>query len=274
MTYVYGDWKILIFPDIKMNTEINPELNEKAIAFSEALNRQGIKIILSDLDDTEILTASVFSLVLSDARKFLIEKVKIPTTEDELKEEMKVINSRLFENMGVNPDRWLYFVQELSQKYSLGKKVESRLEVMLAQIYNIPIPFAPGAEDLLQLIKQSKVPLKILTHANVEWTRRKYNWLRLDRFMKWDDIHIVSEDGHKTADSWLELISKTGYQPHECVVFGDSPRTDINPARSVGVKYCFLIDRMDSWAVHHQPVDAEVIRVTHLDQIYEAILEW
>ena len=129
-----------------------------------------------------------------------------------------------------------------------------------------------GASEGLDFIKKVGLPIGIVTHANPEWTWKKYNWLGLKRFVNWDDIFIVDENGHKTAESWRRAISYFGQSPDQCAVVGDSPRSDINPAWEIGVKHCFLVEDRKQWAIHKQPVDPSVKIIHRLDQIAEAAL--
>ena len=45
---------------------------------------------------------------------------------------------------------------------------------------------------------------------------------------------------------------------------GDSPRSNINPVRRIGVEKCFLVEDEIQWSVHNQPIDEGVIKVKNL----------
>ncbi len=131
--------------------------------------------------------------------------------------------------------------------------------------------FLPGAEDGLNFFKKINQPLGIVTHAGRDWTWKKYNWLNLNRFVDWDDVYMVDENGHKNSDSWQKAINYFKLAPSDCVVVGDSPKSDINPAWSIGVRHCFLVNDPQQWLVHHQPIDPSVRLINNLSEIPDKI---
>ena len=186
--------------------------------------------------------------------------------------EVETINNRLFEQLGVNPNRWDYLVDELVAKYMFSREIEIETKRMFGKIYTTPFVMLEGAEAGLELIEGTGVPIGIVTHADVEWTWRKYKWLDLARFVNRDEVYIVDPNGHKTKESWKEAMAYFGLVPDQCVVVGDSPRSDINPARELGVKHCILVEDKNQWSVHHQEVDEGVKRVSKLSEIPEILL--
>lgn len=129
-----------------------------------------------------------------------------------------------------------------------------------------------GAEEGLTFIKKTGIPMGIVTHASRKWTKKKFEWLNLDRFLVWDDVFVVNQDTHKTSKSWQEAIQYFRLKPSKCAVVGDSPRSDINPAWEAGVRHCFLVENPGLWSIHNQPVDPSVYKISHLGQIADAVL--
>lgn len=244
---------------------------EKELRFSQWCKNEGIKRFLLDLDDTLCPTRQIFIKFMSQAYCYLANNVTIVSRE-KWKEEIETINNRLFERLSVNSNRWNYVVDELAEKYPLDEKLKQETKRIFKQIYNTPLTFLEGAEEGLDFISRVGIPMGIVTHADSEWTWKKCNWLNLERFVNWDDVFIVDENKHKTSESWVQAIRYFGLSAKECAVVGDSPRSDINPARKAGIRHCFLVEDPRQWSVHNQPVDSSVKRVGRLDQIVEAVL--
>ena len=84
---------------------------------------------------------------------------------------------------------------------------------------------------------------------------------KLDRFLDWDNVYLVDENGHKTKESWLGGMDYFKVEPVNCLGAGDSPRADINPLCELGVEHCFLIrNSFDLWSLHQQSVDETKVR--------------
>lgn len=243
---------------------------EKELSFSNWIKKEGIKRILLDLDDTICPTRSLFQWKIHDVCQFLYQAYpkKLP---QHWKQEIQVINDQLFEKHGVNPNCWNFLVNDLKKANSISRDTTNKILKIFNSIYSTPLSFLPGAEDGLTFLKKTNQPIGIVTHANRDWTWKKYNWLGLDRFVDWDDVYVVDENGHKTADSWNNSINYFRLKPNECVGVGDSPRSDINPLMSIGVRHCFLIDDSNLWSIHQQPVDPSVRLINNLSQISDRI---
>lgn len=251
------------------NNLLNP--SEKEVRFVEWCKKENIKRFLFDLDDTICPTRQVFRKVMSKAYDFLAINSST-LTKEHWKNEIEVVNNRLFEQLGVNPNRWDYVVDELSEKYFFDKNIKNSVKSIFQQIYKTPLTMLDGAEEGLEFISKIGIPIGIVTHAGLEWTSKKYGWLGLDRFLKWEDIFIVNENGHKTSKSWAQAIQYFNLNVDNCVVIGDSPRSDINPVWELGVRHCFLVDDLNQWSVHNQPVDPNVYKINRLNQIPDVIL--
>ena len=108
--------------------------------------------------------------------------------------------------------------------------------------------------------------MAIVTHANVKWTWKKWQWLGLSRFFDWEnDVYIVNENIPKDAEAWLEAAEYFQADPARVVVVGDSPRTDMC-AGEVEFGHLFLVDDdADKWKVHTGvAVPESVVRISSL----------
>lgn len=252
-----------------MTTEINEEL--KRTLFTEWYKKQGIKRFFVDLDDTICPTRPLISNIMSQVNDFLAEKYQEVPKETWMGE-IREANNRLFETYGVNSSRWNYVVDEVGKKFPISDEVEQRVKDLFQLIYKTPLTMLEGAEEGLKFIKEVGLPIGIVTHASQTWTRQKYDWLGLSRFLDWEEVFVVDENGHKTSKEWGEAIKYFGLKTTECAVVGDSPRSDINPVWEIGVRHCFLVEDPEQWSIHNQPINGIVRKIKTLAQIPDSVL--
>lgn len=232
---------------------------EQELAFAEWCRRHEIERFLFDGDDTLWETVPIFRKQIGECLDILARTGTL--SKEEWKIKLDEINNRLFETHGVNPNRWHLVMDELEKK-GLGKGVRDEAEEVLNGAYRTPPSFIEGTESGLAFIRRSGVPMGIVTHANRAWTNKKFDWLDLGRFFEPDEVYTIDENGHKTAESWATAIRYFGVKTRNCAVVGDSPRSDINPVCSLGVKQCFLVkNRYGVWSVHQQDVNEDITRV-------------
>ncbi len=238
--------------------------------FCEWCERNEVQRFLFDLDDTICRTREKFINRITECIDLL--NVKRPDVPN-WREKFETTNNQFFESHGVNPRRWQLIMDELQKVYELNREMATEGLRVLMKIYFDKVVFLDGAETMLKFLSKTKVKIGIVTHANVEWTKRKYGWLGLERFLAWDNVFIIDENGHKTDESWREACRFFGSKPDNVAVVGDSPRSDINPARTIGVKHCFLLEDPKQWSVHQQAVGQEVRRVKNLAGIIDIGME-
>ncbi|MDD3999070.1 MAG: HAD hydrolase-like protein [Candidatus Shapirobacteria bacterium] len=241
---------------------------EKELRFDNWRRKNNIQLFLLDLDDTLSDTQSVFSTQISKACDYLAKNS--PLLESKAWEkQIRSINDIFFEQYGVNPNRWNQVVDTLSEKYLLRSEVSLHTKEIFQDIYTTPLQFKTGAKEGLDFLKKTDTPFAIVTHANTDWTWRKYEyWLKLDRYLvDWDDVFIVDENGHKTAESWQEALNYFKIKANNCAIVGDSPRSDINPATSIGIRHSFFVNNPDSWSIHQQEIPQTTIIINNLSEI-------
>lgn len=239
---------------------------EKELNFIDWRQKRNINLFLLDLDDSLCDTQAIFTKQISDACDFLAKHSPL-LQKNKWEKEIRNINDQFFETYSVNPNRWNMVVDNLSSRYLLHSEVAIHTKEIFQYIYSTPLDFKAGAKEGLDFFKKTDTPIAIVTHANKDWTWRKYNWLGLDQYLSWNDIFIVNENGHKTGESWQSALNYFRIKACECAVVGDSPRSDINPAWKMGIKHCFWIKNSNLWSIHQQPVPPETIIINNLSEI-------
>ncbi|HAP37623.1 hypothetical protein A2574_02515 [Candidatus Shapirobacteria bacterium RIFOXYD1_FULL_38_32] len=242
---------------------------EEELAFVERCRVNGVKQIILDWDDTIGKTVGIFKKQMDRCYDFLAERAPILSRE-EWRERIVFHNNNSFETHGVNPIRWSVVMDLVQRETGLDKKNTRGAVKILGHIYKTRQEFLPGAEEGLQFLVKTGMPIGIGTHANWDWTRFKYNCLKMHRYVPWDDVYIFDENGHKTPKEWDKGIRKYfKVRPERCMLVGDSPRSDINPAIEIGVRAenCVWItgNGTELWSIHQQAVPAEVRRMSNIN---------
>lgn len=232
---------------------------EQELSFVSWCRENKIRKLVFDGDDTLWQIKLIFILQMEKSYRLLASSTSL--SQEVWKKEITEINDSLFEAHGVFPGRWNLLVDELNHRHHLSSDVVARTKNIFSEIYTTPPSFINGTEEALKFFKKIGIDTGIVTHANKDWTYRKYKWLQLDRFLNWDDVYIIDENSHKTKESWQQAFSYFRVNPVNCLVGGDSPRADINPTVNLGVRHAFLLQNSyELWSIHQQPVDENKVR--------------
>ncbi len=121
------------------------------------------------------------------------------------------------------------------------------------------IELIPGvAETLTEL--GTRHTLHLLTKGHVGDQERKLEVSGLaDHFTS---VHIVAE---KDPQVYHDLAANLALTPESTWMIGNSPKSDINPARQAGMNAVF-IPNDNTWVLEHSEIDPEDDRILHLDR--------
>lgn len=109
-----------------------------------------------------------------------------------------------------------------------------------------PVILMPGVRETLESIRSFNIHKVIYTMGE-----RKH---QLEKFMKSglsdlvDEMRIVSR---KTISALEELLESFEITPDRCILVGNSPRSDINPALALGVSAVHVV-RDRTWVVERE----------------------
>lgn len=197
----------------------------------ERLDDRGIKAALFDVDDYLLQTHAVFQywkevFVLAAAKKLRV-------TDEVIRRPFEQINNEAFKTHHVNPLRWDFVVAET------GRQLTGRADYFLPQlpllkkIYETEIEWHPGAKLILDQLRQIEIRVGVVTHANVEWNRRKF-----DQTGMWnsiDGVVIADENGLKSEKDWQRGIEMLKVRADQVMGGGDSVPGDLIPLTKLGV---------------------------------------
>jgi putative hydrolase of the HAD superfamily len=100
----------------------------------------------------------------------------------------------------------------------------------------------------------------LLTKGDPQEQRRKIDASGLDHHFR--SVHIVRE---KHVDCYLRLVEERALPAERAWMIGNSPRSDILPARQAGLNAVF-IPNDNTWALEHDELDPADSRVLHLNR--------
>jgi len=245
-------------PQVQNLTEI-----EKELAITSWLEEHEIKKVIFDGDDTLWEMQSIFVDALQRFTDVLGEYV-LDIPREDLYKQVRTLNYQYYTKEGVSPLRWKPFVEEYVAKYKLPEKFAKTGKEIFSNIYFIPPVFLQDTEKTLEFLKKANVDMGIVTHANLAWTVFKYNSLSLDRFIPMDDVYAINEFGHKSVEEWDGAFKYFGVNPENTVVIGDSPKSDLRPTHTLGVKQLFHIFNGQVWETQKDDIVELVTQIPNI----------
>lgn len=126
------------------------------------------------------------------------------------------------------------------------------------------VELMPGvSETLAELGARHDLPL--LTKGDVTEQRRKLDASNLAHHFR--SVHIVAE---KRAHTYRRLLVDEGLVPASTWMIGNSPRSDILPAREVGLRAVFL-PNVHTWVLEQDDLDLDDDGVLRLERFAELL---
>jgi putative hydrolase of the HAD superfamily len=102
------------------------------------------------------------------------------------------------------------------------------------RIFHYPIELMPGVRETLPLLFADNQTI-LVTKGRVEEQAGKLERSGLAGFF--DSIEIVFE---KNAETYRDIVKKHHLNPSTTWMIGNSPRSDINPAKAAGLRTVFI----------------------------------
>ena len=111
----------------------------------------------------------------------------------------------------------------------------------------------------------SRHELILLTKGQTEEQQNKIDTSGLSHHFR--SIHIVTE---KNVDTYRWLVAQESLEPADSWMIGNSPKSDINPARLAGLNAVF-IPNANTWVLEHEDVDPQDPGVLRLDRFIDLL---
>lgn len=140
----------------------------------------------------------------------------------------------------------------------------SRIEELLLPLTDRRVELIDGVADTLAVLAE-RHELLLLTKGNLVEQQRKVDASRLAHHFR--SIHIVAE---KTVDTYRQLSAELGLSVDRTWMIGNSPKSDVLPARWAGMRTVF-IPHEHTWVLEHEELgsDEATLRLLSFPELLE-----
>ncbi|MDQ4037995.1 MAG: HAD hydrolase-like protein, partial [Actinomycetota bacterium] len=139
------------------------------------------------------------------------------------------------------------------------------IEALAVALVEHRVELVPGVAATLAELG-TRHDLLLLTKGAVDEQQNKLDASGLAQHFR--SVHIVAE---KNVETYRRLVRDEALTPADTWMIGNSPRSDINPARRAGLNAVFLPNE-NTWVLEHDDVDSSdpgVLRLQRLPELLE-----
>lgn len=146
--------------------------------------------------------------------------------------------------------------QRLSERPATPEEREA-IDGVAAALVDHAVELIPGVADTLARLGE-RHSLMLLTKGDQADQQRKLDASRLGRHFA--HVHIIPE---KNVAAYVELIERHRLDPANTWMIGNSPKSDIRPARAAGMNAVFIPNE-HTWVLEHDELDHSDERILTL----------
>ncbi|MEU7933415.1 HAD family hydrolase [Micromonospora echinofusca] len=228
-----------------------------------ATRRRDGQVLVFDADDTLWENNILFERVIDDFLEWLdhptLDRAEIRATLDDIERANAVAHgygSKVFlRSLGECLER-------LRQRPATGAE-RRQLDELAAALVAHQVELMPGVAEALDALA-ARHHLLLLTKGEREEQQRKLDACGLLHHFR--AAHVVPE---KDVDTYRWLVRKHGVDPAVTWMIGNSPKSDIRPARAAGLNAVF-IPNDNTWVLEHDeldPADPGVLRLSAFPEL-------
>ncbi|MCX5209551.1 HAD family hydrolase [Kitasatospora sp. NBC_00240] len=140
----------------------------------------------------------------------------------------------------------------------------AEIDALAAVLISFQVEPVPGAAETLARLGERHT-LLLLTKGDAEEQRRKIDSSGLARYFR--ALEIVPE---KDEATYRRFVASHGIVPADGWMIGNSPKSDILPARRAGLNAVF-IPNDNTWVLEHTELDPADTGVLHLRSLTELL---
>lgn len=213
------------------------------------LKNNHIKGVLFDFDDTLIQTTEIFQEAVKKVVTLYLQA--LPSLNfDNAHNIFSRINIENHSKYAVNPKRWTPIITQFEQELQLQTSISKQTLQILSDIYTIVPKFEPGAEIVLDLLRNWNLEIGLVTHANIDWTMFKLAYIDLGYFF--DDVYIVDENKpHKDKEDWNKAAQQIQIPTQKLLAVGDNIKGDIQAANKAGFRVVW-VNKKNGFSLYRQ----------------------
>jgi putative hydrolase of the HAD superfamily len=136
-------------------------------------------------------------------------------------------------------------------------------------LINHPILLMAGVVDTLSEIAAMGILSLVYTMGEFEHQESKFRRSGLDQYV--NAFHVVDI---KTPETLMGLLTRYSVSPELTVLVGNSPKSDINPALTIGVNAIHILHDQ-TWAAEREEYihPDRVVVINHFDEILQVLQE-
>ncbi len=219
-------------------------------------------VLLFDADDTLWLNLALFEQVVQD----YFDWIAHPTLDRAaLRQILDDIERATIAERGYGTRSFLHSLgrcfEHLQQRTATEADL-SEIDRLATALIDFEVRLLPGvAETLAELA--TRHDLILVTKGDADEQQRKIDASQLAHHFR--AVHIVPE---KDPDTYLDVIAQHDLNPGHSWMIGNSPRSDIVPARAAGLNAVYIPHEI-TWALEHVDIDPGDDRVLVLSSITE-----
>ncbi|MTD52757.1 HAD family hydrolase [Amycolatopsis pithecellobii] len=222
------------------------------------------KTLIFDADDTLWENNVVFERVIDDYLDWLahptLDRAELRAILDDIERANAVVH-------GYGTAVFLRSLHDCLARLRERPATEQERQQILEladQLVNQQVELIPGVADTLAQLG-ARHELFLLTKGDREEQQRKIDASGLDHHFS--HVHIVRE---KDIGTYLELVERHALRPEHAWMIGNSPKSDIVPARRAGLNAVFIPSK-STWVLEHDVVDPADEKVLHLARFPELL---
>lgn len=225
--------------------------------------RRNAQVMVFDADDTLWENNVLFERVIDDFLDWLdhptLDRVEIRKVLDDVERANATAHgygSKVFlRSLGECLER----LRERPATDAERREIDLLAEALVAH----RVELMPGVAETLDALA-GRHRLLLLTKGDREEQQRKLDASGL--LHHFHAAHIVPE---KDAETYRWLVGEHGFDPAGAWMIGNSPRSDILPARAAGMRAVFIPNE-NTWVLEHDdldPTDAGVLRLAAFPEL-------
>ncbi|MGI8403707.1 MAG: HAD family hydrolase [Thermomicrobiales bacterium] len=217
------------------------------------------QVLIFDADDTLWENNILFERVIDDFMRW----VSHPTLDDmAIRAMLNHIQSANAVTHGYGSRMLIHSLgecfEQLRERPATGEE-RRHIDTLAANLAEGKVELIPGVADTLSELG-TRHELLLLTKGHPGDQQRKLDVSGLAHHFR--SIHIVHE---KDAQIYHDLARQLALTTASTWMIGNSPKSDINPARQAGMNAVF-IPNDNTWVLEHSEIDPGDARVLRLDR--------
>ncbi|WP_374111989.1 HAD family hydrolase [Pseudonocardia sp. TRM90224] len=218
--------------------------------------------LIFDADDTLWENNVVFERVIDDYLAWLAHPTLDRAATRAVLDDIERAN---VEVLGYGSASFLHSLGECFERLNERPATDAeraQIAELAAALVNHEVELVPGvAETLADL--GTRHDLMLLTKGALDEQQRKIDASNLAHHF--GSVHIVVE---KNESTYRSLVAERSLTPASTWMIGNSPKSDIRPARAAGLGAVF-IPNAHTWVLEHDelPDDAGVLHLEHFTQL-------